>query len=300
MQSKAHAGLPATRARDLWRPGRHDREELVRALVRGKVAGPDCTHDRPNVLWKIDRLVKGDPDAQFGLSGLSGFTAAEVLAMVAEEAGFDPDPRLRTGPVPIDPWRVLAACEAAGDRLALAAARGERVLLATGHPAGLPVLYAAVGRLLEERGATLLRPGEGLTWTEHGRTREIRYLRGVAVLTDRGSTIHTHSPQPMRRLLEEVRPDLVFADHGFAGAAIEAGIDTLSVADVNDPALVVAKRQGRTQVVVVMDDNVQPEAYWPCFQAMASRFEDPDPDGPDADLEDPDPDGPDLDPPRRP
>jgi hypothetical protein len=23
---------------------------------------------------------------------------------------------------------------------------------------------------------------------------------------------------------------------------------------------------------VVMDDNVAPESYWPCFQAFASRF----------------------------
>ncbi len=49
------------------------------------------------------------------------------------------------------------------------------------------------------------------------------------------------------------------ADHGFAGAAIEAGVETLSIADVNDPALIVAQAQGRTDVVVVMDDHVDPE-----------------------------------------
>ena len=64
----------------------------------------------------------------------------------------------------------------------------------------------------------------------------------------------------------------VLADHGFAGAAIQAGVETLSVADVNDPALIVAKAQGRTEVVVVLDDHVPPEAYWPCFQAVAARF----------------------------
>ena len=74
----------------------------------------------------------------------------------------------------------------------------------------------------------------------------------------------------MEMMLEECRPDLVFADHGFAGAAIERGIDTISIADVNDPALLVARSQGRAKTVIVMDDNVQPEAYWPCFQAMAA------------------------------
>ena len=68
------------------------------------------------------------------------------------------------------------------------------------------------------------------------------------------------------------RPDLVLADHGFAGAAIEAGIDTVSIADVNDPAPVAAAALGRTRTVVVMDDNVAPEDYWVCYQAIAARF----------------------------
>jgi hypothetical protein len=261
-------------SRDLWRPlpGLRSEDELAEALVRGGAAGPRGSHDRPNVLWKIERLVLGEPDAQFGLRGLDGFSMPEVLAMMAAEAGFDPDPTLEFGPVPIDPYRVLAASREAGERLAEAARRGERVLLATGHPAGLPLLYMAVGDLLEERGAVLVRPADGETWNDLGRTRQMRYFAGVGMLTDRGSTMHTHSPGPMQRMLMEAEPDLVFADHGFAGAAIEAGIETISIADVNDPAPVVAKRQGRTATVIVMDDNVQPESYWPCLQAIAAAF----------------------------
>ncbi|MDP9242873.1 MAG: phosphatase, partial [Actinomycetota bacterium] len=67
-------------------------------------------------------------------------------------------------------------------------------------------------------------------------------------------------------------PDLVFADHGFAGAAIEAGIETVSIADVNDPALLVAKAKGRTDAVIVMDDNVRPDAYWPVFQELVAKL----------------------------
>ena len=214
----------------------------------------------------------GDPDLQFGLRDLVGFSAEDVLAMIATEAGFDPQSSVEEGPTPIDPFRVLAACEAVGRRLGAAARSGARILLATGHPAGLPLLYQAVGELLEMNGAKLLRPLAGVDWREGGRLRQIRYLHGVAVLSDHGSTIHSHSPGPMQLMLEEVRPDLVFGDHGFAGAAIEAGIETISIADVNDPAPVIAKWQGRTEMVIVMDDNVQPEAYWPCFQAIASGF----------------------------
>jgi histidinol phosphate phosphatase hisN-like protein len=275
MQSKAHRpGVQETSEHDLWQPqpGRFSPQELVDAMLEARCAGPACSHDRPNVLWKIGKLVDGEPDSQFGLSGLTAFTGEDVLEMVAAEAGFEPEPTRRDGEVPIDPWRVLAACDLAGRRLALAAKRRERVVLATGHPAGLILLYLAVGRLLQENGAELLRLAGGFNWRETGRHREIRYLHGVAVLTDRAGTLHTHGAGPMQVMLEEGRPDLVFADHGFAGAAIEAGIDTISIADVNDPALVVAKHQGRSEVVIVMDDNVQPEGYWPCFQAIVAHF----------------------------
>jgi histidinol phosphate phosphatase hisN-like protein len=276
MHSKAHEGRTHEATfRGPWRPqpGTFSEDELAEALLASGAAGQDCSHDRTNVLWKVDRLVSGDPDAQFGLSGLTRFSVSEVLAMIGEEAAFDPaifgDGE---GPVPIDPSRVLAACRAVGGRLAHAAERGERVVLATGHPSGLPLLYMAVADLLDERGAQLLRPAEGVDWREADRRREIRYFHGVAMLSDRASTLHTHSPRAMQAMLQEATPDVVFADHGFAGAAIEAGIDTVSIADVNDPALVVAKWQGRTDTVIVMDDNVKPDGYWPCLQAIAEAF----------------------------
>jgi hypothetical protein len=255
-----------------WIRSDHHREELAEALIEGRVAGPVTSHDRRNVIWKIEQLVMGEPDLQFGIRDLPNLGVDEVLALMAAEAGFDPNPRIHDGPTPIDPLLVLEACAAAGRRLAHAARRGERVVLATGHPAGLPLLYMAIGRILEEHGAKLLLPARGFEWREGGRHRQIRYLSGVAVLTDRGSTIHTHGAGAMQLMLEEARPDLVVADHGFAGAAIQAGVDTISIADVNDPAPVVAKWQGRTETVIVMDDNVQPEDYWPCFQALAAEF----------------------------
>jgi Phosphatase len=266
---KAHPG--AATEPEPWTPSEHDRERLRSALLDGGVAGVN-SHDRPNVFWKLNRLVQADPDSQFGLTGVDALPFEDVLRLMGEAGGFDPDPSVRHGLVIVDPDRVLEAAGQVGERLARAAHRGERVLLATGHPTGLPMLYQAVGELLEDGGAKLLRPLEGFTWEEDGRRRQIRYFGGVAMLTDRSSALHTHRPEAMERMLEEAAPDLVFADHGFAGAAIEAGIDTVSIADVNDPALVVARFQGRAGPVIVMDDNVQPEAYWPVFQAIAEPF----------------------------
>jgi hypothetical protein len=262
---------------DRWVPRPWPRGGLVAALLDGAVAGVEVSHPMEDVLWKIERLCGGDPHLQLGISTVrDAYSAEEVLELVSRAAGFTPTHRW--GPVAVDPELVLDACEAVGERLAAACRRRERVLLATGHPTGLPILYGEIGRLLRDRGATLLKPLDGAVWRggHHGTRRSVQYMEGVATLTIRSRAVHTHSPEAMQHMLEprlgEDRPDLVFADHGFAGAAIEAGIQTLAIADVNDPALVVAGALGLSEAVIVMDDNVAPETYWPCFQAIAARM----------------------------
>jgi hypothetical protein len=266
------ARLPALD--DRWTPRAYPRDELVEGLVSGAVAGRAVSHPLDNVLRNIRLLHEGDPDKQFGMTGLQGIEPDDVLDLVGRASGFEPDRSARTGPVPIDPELVLDACAAVGDRLATAVGRGERVILATGHPVGLAHLYIEVGRLLRVGGATVLEPADGSTWWDGDRHHpwQIRYLDGVAMLTDKASARHTHRGDAMDRMLDAATPDVVFADHGFAGAAIERGVETLSIADVNDPALLVAQAQGRTRTVIVMDDNVAPQAYWPCFQAIAARL----------------------------
>ncbi len=263
------------RADDRWAPRACSHEELQRGLLLGGVAGP-ATHPLDNVRGNILMLMDGDPDKLFGLGGLpGGFTLDEILDLVAAGAGVPIDHEARFGVVEIAPAPIVDACAAMGDRLALAASGRERVVLATGHPIGLGLFYAELDRLLRDRGADVLTPAHGASWRDPGLPHDwfIDHWGGVGMLTDGREPRHTHWPHAMRRMLAEVTPDLVVADHGFAGAAIEAGVDTLSIADVNDPALIVAKAQGRTEVVAVMDDHVAPDAYWPCFQAIVARLD---------------------------
>ena len=95
------------------------------------------SHPMDNVLWKVGLLCDGDPDAQFGLSGVDVMSEEAVLALIGDASGFEPDPYVRWGPVRVRPEPILAECRRMGDRLALAVERGERVVLATGHPTGL-------------------------------------------------------------------------------------------------------------------------------------------------------------------
>jgi polynucleotide 5'-hydroxyl-kinase GRC3/NOL9 len=62
---------------------------------------------------------------------------------------------------------------------------------------------------------------------------------------------------------EELEPILGVVDRFF-------GVETISIADVNDTALLVAKAKGRTEHVLVFDDHVEPDDYWPVFLALTS------------------------------
>jgi hypothetical protein len=270
---EAHASrLPALDER--WEPRAYPREELERALVAGGVAGP-AGHPHHNVFGNIRRLVAHDPDKLFGLSSMpEPFDFADIVRLVGDAAGVPIDELATEGAPDIDAGALLDACAALGERLADAARGGARVLFATGHPGDLDPLYGSIARIAERAGATLVRPAEEATWADDraGHDWTIAYHGAVGMVTDGERPRHTHRPEAMRRMLADEGPDLVIADHGFAGAAIEAGVETLSFADVNDPALIVAKAQGRTEIVAVLDDHVPAEAYWPCVQAIAAAF----------------------------
>ncbi|MDP9406018.1 MAG: phosphatase, partial [Actinomycetota bacterium] len=151
-----------------------------------------------------------------------------------------------------------------------------RVLLATGHPTGLLPHYGALARALQATGSQLLAPLDDVVVGHDdatGRKRAVRFLDGVACLFDGGALLHTHRSRAMEAMLDELGGgpgdvDLVVGDHGMAGAAIERGIPTLSIADVNDPALMLAQARGRTDAVLPIDDNLTPRLFVPVTAAM--------------------------------
>jgi hypothetical protein len=258
------------------------RDELYEHLVRTKIAGEIAT-SRENNLDHYRSLANRDPHHMFGLTMSDGWSFRDVLALMAKSAGVVPDPGHREGQDTIDPDRTIDAVERMGDRIAEALSReGARLLIATGHPTGLLAVHLALAQLAVRHGATLLTPAEGWSYwgSALGRKRRIRYLHGVAMLDDRGGFVHTHDAAPMRAMLAaladpadpaDARPDLVIADHGWAGAAGEAGVPTVGFADSNDPGLFVGEAEGKIDVVVPLDDNVLPRHYAPLTAYLASR-----------------------------
>ena len=249
-----------------------DRAALREHLVLSRIAGDVATTREDNLL-KYGLLASRMPKAMFGLELSGRWNLDDVLALMVEKVGVSPDKAHLRGADRIDPDRTLDALDRMSEHLARAARDRSRVLLATGHPAGLLVVQLAVAAALSAAGATVLTPGDGFSYqstTRFGRVdRHVRYVQGVAVVSNRGDLNHTHSPVPMRGLLadlverREALPDLVVADHGWAGAAGQAGITTVGFADCNDPALFVGEAEGKVAVSVPLDDNVPPHLYDP-------------------------------------
>ncbi len=248
------------------------REQLREHLVRTRIAGRVAT-SRENNLGNFQRLADRDRYYMFGLEHAGTWTFAEILALMAKQCGVSADASHRAGVDTIDPDRTIDALNAMAARIRRAAAAGERVLLATGHPAGLLPIYLELVRDLEAHGCPVLTPAIG--WSYHTQTqygpqeRHVRYIGGVAILSSGGALHHTHSPRPMEAILRELRadgqpwPQLVIADHGWAGAAGAAGVDAVGFADCNDPALFVGEAEGTVGSVVPLDDNVLPHYYAP-------------------------------------
>lgn len=248
------------------------RDELRNHLVRCRLAGRVATPRHSNVRH-YQALADGDPHYLFGLRPCRAWTYPDVLDLMAKRVGVDPDPDRLTGDDTIDPDHTIDALDAAAGKLAEFADRGGRVLVATGHPEGLLGMYATLLDALRRRGCRPLTPADGWSYVAQRRRSSepsranVGYVQGVAALYDDGEPVHTHSSEPMRALLDaldrdaEPPPDLVIADHGWAGAAGEAGIETIGFADCNDPGLFVGEAENKIAVAVPLDDNVDPTCY---------------------------------------
>ena len=251
-----------------------DRDELRTHLVQSRIAGPVATPRASNIA-NITKMLDRKWDYWFGLELDRDWTAEQVLKVLADRVGLDPDIGRTTGADTIDPERTLEALVATADLVTAAATQRSRVFIATGHPTGVLSLHLAIAAALRSSGCDVLTPGEGaFVSAEHLPQRSrVAYLGDVAMLSNGADLLHTHAPEPMQVLLAGgLRPDLVVADHGWAGTAAQAGIATIGLADTNDPALFVGAEEGKVAVALPLDDNVSPSAYAPLAAYVLRRI----------------------------
>jgi hypothetical protein len=247
-------------------PAAPSRAELADHLVRTRISGEVAT-PRENNLAHYRSLANGDRHYWLGLElGERWNDEQDVLAVMAERVGVDDDPDHRTGQDTIDPELTVAALDRAAAELRKAAEDGLRVLFASGHPGALLDFHGTLAQALRRRGCEIVRTPQHV-YADEG---VIVQFGGVAVYERGASLWHTHSPHPMHAVLdalaraEEPLPDLVVADHGWAGCAAQRGIVTVGLADCNDPALFLGEAEGTLAVAVPLDDHVtDPRFYEP-------------------------------------
>jgi hypothetical protein len=137
-------------------------------------------------------------------------------------------------------------------------------------------MYIRVAASFARAGGKLvrLREEELLPVGRKGHHAEVRYVGNVGCLADWGTLKHAHTSDAMEVLLEaQPWPELVLADHGFAGAAIERGIPAIAIMDINDHALAVAAAEGRDVTIVPLDDNRPPRLYEPAWRLVNQIIE---------------------------
>jgi hypothetical protein len=242
------------------------RDELSAYLSATRIVG-DVATDRDSTTTNIGRMLDRETHYDFGLTLGRDWSYAEVVALMADRVGIDPDPNRTEGPDTISAERCLDALDRMADIITAVTGRRGTVLAATGHPTGLMVVHQAVVAALGAAGCQVVTPGDEAPVPIENRPVKVLYVADVAVLATRAHLLHTHRPEPMRTVLAAAAPDpvidLVMADHGWAGAAAEAGLRTIGFADCNDPALFVGEAEGKVDLVVPLDDNVTPAYYSP-------------------------------------
>lgn len=249
-----------------------NRDELAVALEAARITGEVATTREDNML-KIQRFIDHSEHEEFGVTWTQEWDADSVFALMVERVGINPEPSHVSGQDTIGTALAVAKLEEYAAILGERARAGARILFATGHPGGLLPVYAELAEAARKHGAEVIAIPEGLA-SQGGHLRQIM---GVKVCHKHGSLLHSHSPEHMRLVLEWMSahdvalPDLVVADHGWAGAAADAGIETIGIADCNDPGLFVSEEQGQLRVAVPIDDNVHPGLYRPMIDFILER-----------------------------
>jgi hypothetical protein len=239
---------------------------IERKLTRLRLAGPELSHSRKNNLEAVQKLAAVDPYATFGIHKVIEYVqanqldAGEALTMIAGITKCSQDINYTEGRGYISPSSTLKGLKATAAAIKRVAGQGGSVLFATGHPGSMIDYYTELAYLVRRFGGRVLDLARGQI-VQQGHDRDtvqvVDSVNSIAFLSDTCAALHSHDSRPMEIMLDQADrpPDLVVADHGFAGEAINRDIPTVAVMDTNDPGLAVAKKLGANLILVPMNDN---------------------------------------------
>jgi hypothetical protein len=204
----------------------------------------------------IRRMLKFDPYFAFGIEAIksAALTEARVTEIMAKALGVDAERLEDDGSGYIDPDLTILQLGKMIEAIDEAIDLHQMILLATAHPGSLLKFYLRLQDYILQHHGKVFNLGQSLP---AGPFLWMDSVQSVVVMSDMGSLLHTHDHEPMEVLLKTANQPigLAISDHGFAGAAINRGIKTVALHDVDDPGIPVAKDIGLNVIPVPMNDN---------------------------------------------
>lgn len=247
-------------------------QELMDDISKRRIAG-DVPTDRSSNINNLRALASRNPHYTFGVDVNERWNEQTLLELMSAKVGISADPAFERGQDHISPELTIQALNRYARVIKECVQSKGTFLFATGHPACLAWIYAPIARAVSYSGCQIISLSQltGSDNTATGTTLvvnapepgEVRQVEGVMMRYRNGNLMHTHEPGFMQRVIEKLRltgitPDLVVADHGWAGAAGREGYRVIGIADCNDPALFVAEAQHEVEVCIPMDDGMPP------------------------------------------
>lgn len=236
-------------------------KQVLDAVVLSGVSGEITDHTRHMTNKAVVEMMAGNPYFSFGIQAVekainTGLGEAQIQTWMAEALGISLRRFQKDGPSYIDPNLTI---ERLGNMLGVideAIVQKQRILLATGHPGSMLQFFLLLEDYIRNRQEVplLVKLDKSYRVTQY---TWIDSVGSVMVVSDVGSLLHTHDHQPMELALKHFKHkvDLVVADHGFAGGALNSGVKTIGLHDVDDPGIPVAERLGLDILPIPINDN---------------------------------------------
>ncbi|HWR29556.1 MAG TPA: phosphatase [Negativicutes bacterium] len=246
-----------------------DEIKLMRQLEELRVTGPGSGHPRLKNMLALQEVKQGAARSLFGLPGLEALSEEAVLKEMASLNGCSANLLERDGDGYMDPRLTLAGMKRAAGKIRQVCARQGRILFGTGHPGAMLGFYFELLKLVRELGGVVVCPGSGLEVKRfrcpdcglHDVVEQVDYVGDVATVTNGEGILHRHDEKPCELIIDAAKKaaeslELVIGDHGFAGAALVAGLSVIAIMDTNDPAIAASRLVGFDPIIIPMDDNL--------------------------------------------
>lgn len=236
------------------------RDKLRTSLLRSGITGEIRSHGAKTNLESVKRVTKEDPYVTFGIQVVHQavrrreMTYTQAVDIVAASLGTTGERFRQDGPGYIDPRLTAERFGQMLDVIDEVAAANGRFLVATAHPGSMVTYYSKLIAYITDRGGQVYRAPQPFKIAEY---RWIDQIHGIHILSDEGNLLHTHDGAGFWQFLEHMPslPDVVLADHGYAGAAINHGLKTIAIHDVDDPGIPLAAHLGADVLPIPMNDN---------------------------------------------